>query len=136
MAKKELSLRKNWQTIAGKKGEKAEDMVKIILEYAAGEDYEVITKPDNFKHIYEDVELSDGVKSKIYNPDVTWKHGMVPDLSIKNTKTGKTLFIEVKRQDGWVENKPRSAGRGNVHERWLKFLERSLKYMIKTSFPF
>jgi len=44
-----------------------------------------------------------------------WKHGIVPDYAIDNIKTKKTLYIEVKRQDGWVEGKSRSAGRGNFY---------------------
>jgi hypothetical protein len=39
----------------------------------------------------------------------------------KTKKTEKTLYVEVKRQDGWVENKKQSAGRGNVHERSCKY---------------
>lgn len=46
--------------------------------------------------------------------------GISPDFSIKNTKTGKILFGEIKRQDGWVEGKDPSAGRGNAHERMCK----------------
>ena len=49
------------------------------------------------------------------------KHGISPDLSIKNTEKNKTIFIEVKRQDGWVEGGKRSDGRGNAHERSNKF---------------
>lgn len=46
--------------------------------------------------------------------------GVSPDFSIKNKKTGKILFGEIKRQDGWVEEKNPSAGRGNAHERMCK----------------
>ena len=46
--------------------------------------------------------------------------GVSPDFSITNRYTGKTLFGEIKRQDGWVEGKDPSAGRGNAHERMCK----------------
>ena len=46
--------------------------------------------------------------------------GVSPDFSITNTRTGKILFGEIKRQDGWVEGKDPSAGRGNAHERMCK----------------
>ena len=46
--------------------------------------------------------------------------GVSPDFSIKNIRTGKILFGEIKRQDGWVEGKTPSAGRGNAHERMCK----------------
>ena len=42
------------------------------------------------------------------------------EFSIKNKNTGKILFGEIKRQDGWVEGKDPSAGRGNAHERMCK----------------
>ena len=57
--------------------------------------------------------------SQIFNPDDEvmknaqsrgW--GVSPDFSITNKKTGKILFGEIKRQDGWVEGKNPSTGRG------------------------
>lgn len=54
--------------------------------------------------------------SLIYNPDETWVHGLIPDFAIDNTKIGKTLYVEVKRQDGWVEGKERKAGRKRTRE--------------------
>ena len=38
----------------------------------------------------------------------------------EDKKTGKILFGEIKRQDGWVEGKDPSAGRGTAHERMCK----------------
>jgi type II restriction enzyme MunI len=49
------------------------------------------------------------------------RHGIIPDFAIDNLKTKKPLYVEVKRQDGWVEGKEKSAGRGNAHERSCKF---------------
>lgn len=46
--------------------------------------------------------------------------GVSPDFSITNKRTGKILFGEIKRQDGWVEGKKPNDGRGNAHERMCK----------------
>ena len=39
--------------------------------------------------------------------------------------------MEVKRQDGWVEGKSRSAGRGNAHERSCKFFAPGLLKILR-----
>jgi hypothetical protein len=59
------------------------------------------------------------------------KHGVFPDFAIDNKKTGKTIYVEVKRQDGWVENKKRSAGRGNAHERLCKYFTPGLLQILR-----
>ena len=56
---------------------------------------------------------------------------MSPDYAIDNLDTKKTIYIEIKRQDGWVEGKPRSAGRGNAHERSCKFFTPGLKKALR-----
>ena len=92
-----------------------------------GTEYIISDHPTDLKHLYEKVELSPETLSQIFNPDkATMKNaqkrgwGVSPDFSIKNIKTGKILFGEIKRQDGWVEGKEPSAGRGNAHERMCK----------------
>ena len=67
----------------------------------------------------------------IYNPDKLWIHGVHPDFAIDNTKSKKTLYVEVKRQDGWVEGKHPSAGRGNAHERSCKFFTPGLLKILR-----
>lgn len=69
--------------------------------------------------------------AKIYNPNETWTHGVIPDYAIDNLKTKKTLYVEIKRQDGWVEGKPRKAGRGNAHERSCKFFTPGLLKILR-----
>lgn len=67
--------------------------------------------------------MSDDVLSQIYNPLIDLQKtqwGTSPDFAIENTVSGKILFGEIKRQDGWVEGKNPSAGRGNAHERLCK----------------
>lgn len=130
MAKKDLQGRDNWQTESGpsgKAGVAEKNLIAVFREAFKGTEYIISDHPTDLKHLYEKVELSPETLSQIFNPDkATMKNaqkrgwGVSPDFSIKNTKTGKILFGEIKRQDGWVEGKEPSAGRGNAHERMCK----------------
>ena len=144
MARKDLQKRKNWQTESGPQGKagKAEKNLIEALRKGLGKDiYEVIDHPSNFKHLYENVTLSKKNLSEIFTPDnkaieTAQKRGwgISPDFAILNKKTGKILFGEIKRQDGWVEGKEPSAGRGNAHERLCKlFTPGLMKIYRKTS---
>lgn len=147
MGKKELSKRENWQTKSGKKAAKAErNLYDVFNEYFRETKYMLIEKPKNFKNIYSKVRLSKETRLQIYNPKLNRKKewGLTPDFAIKNKETGKILFGEIKRQDGWVEGKDSSAGRGNVHERLgklfspglLKAYRREGKIKTKKVLPF
>lgn len=130
MARKDLQGRDNWQTESGpggKAGVAEQNLIAVFKEVFKGTDYVISDHPNNLKHLYENVQLSPETLSQIFNPDATtmknaqrrgW--GVSPDFSITNKKTGKILFGEIKRQDGWVEGKDPSAGRGNAHERMCK----------------
>lgn len=130
MAKKDLQGRDNWQTASGpsgKAGVAEKNLIAVFREAFKGTEYIISDHPTDLKHLYEKVELSPETLSQIFNPDkATMKNaqkrgwGVSPDFSIKNIKTGKILFGEIKRQDGWVEGKEPSAGRGNAHERMCK----------------
>ena len=64
-----------------------------------------------------------GTWKQIYNPNIDLSKkewGVSPHFAIQNKTSGKLLFGEIKRQDGWVEGKEPSAGRGNAHERLCK----------------
>lgn len=116
-------LRRKWQDYGGSHATEAEhSFIEVFTKLFEGTDYEVISQPTMFKSLYVDVELSKDELEAIYTPDepIT-KHGIQPDGAIRNKKTDKTIFVEIKRQDGWVEGKPRSAGRGNAHERLCKY---------------
>lgn len=89
------------------------------------------SKPKEFKNIYSNVKLDTKVLEDIYKPNKVWTHGVHPDFAIDNIKTKKTLYIEVKRQDGWVEGKQPSAGRGNAHERSCKFFTPGLLKILR-----
>jgi hypothetical protein len=132
VGKKELKGRENWQQQGGSKAESAEkEFFNVFTKYFNKTDYRVREKPKELKNIYNTVELSQEILSKIYNPDETWTHGIIPDYAIDNLKTKKTLYVEVKRQDGWVEGKQRNAGRGNAHERSNKLFTPGLQRVLR-----
>ena len=130
MAKKHLEGRGNWQSESGpggKAGTAERNLISVFEKAFEGTEYVISNHPKDFKHLYENVILSEETLSQIYNPDEEtmakarqrgW--GVSPDFSITNTRTGKTIFGEIKRQDGWVEGGKPSDGRGNVHERMCK----------------
>ena len=124
MGKKELSNRLNWENVSGKKAAIAEqNLYEVFYEAFEGTIYKLHEKPVHLKNLYANVKLSEDVLKQIYNPKIDYKNtawGVSPDFAIENTETGKILFGEIKRQDGWVEGKDPSAGRGNAHERLCK----------------
>jgi hypothetical protein len=115
--------RAKWQDYSGENAGAAEKFFFITLsKYFAGTEYVIREKPNEFRDLYVNVNLPDETIKAIYNPpEPITKHGISPDYAIDNTRTGKTLYVEVKRQDGWVEGKDRKAGRGNAHERSCKY---------------
>lgn len=124
MGREALSGRANWETISGQKATVAEkDLYDIFREEFRGTKYVLHEKPKHLKRLYASVVLDNDVISEIYNPNIDLENtlwGVEPDFAIENTETGKILFGEIKRQDGWVEGKDPSAGRGNAHERLCK----------------
>ena len=126
-------LRRKWQDYSGSNAGTAEvDFFKTFEVLFEDTEYKIRSKPKEFSKIYVDVELSDNEKSEIYTPKIPiTKHGVFPDFAIDNTETEKTVYIEVKRQDGWVEGKKRSAGRGNAHERSCKYFTPGLQKILK-----
>ena len=122
MSRRELSVRDNWQTVNELKAAKAEKRFYVIMKLLfENTEYVIRERPKELRNIYGDVKLEEEVEKEIYNPSKGWTHGIVPDYAIDNKNTKKTLYVEVKRQDGWVENKSPSAGRGNAHERCCKY---------------
>ena len=132
MGKKELSKRPVWQDQSGSKAGVAETaFYKAFLKEFKGSDFRLRPRPKELKNIYSGVELTKAVLAGIYNPNKNWTHGIFPDFAVDNVKTKKTLYVEVKRQDGWVEGKPPSAGRGNAHERSCKFFTPGLLKILR-----
>lgn len=130
MARNELRGRDNWQTASGPgglAGTAEKNLYNAFKRAFRGTIYKFSDHPTDLKHLYEDFDLPDDVIDQIYCPDENTMRnakkrgwGVSPDFSITNTVTGKILFGEIKRQDGWVEGKDPSAGRGNAHERMCK----------------
>jgi hypothetical protein len=132
MGTKDLRKRDVWQDASGERAGIAENtFYRIMAKEFEGSDFRVRVKPREFKNIYSKIKLSKSILDSIYSPDETWTHGVIPDFAIDNLKTKKTLYVEVKRQDGWVEGKPRKAGRGNAHERSSKFFTPGLLKILR-----
>jgi len=133
MGTDELRKRKTWQDSSGSKAGVAEkNFYDIMSQEFEGSDFRIRSKPREFKDIYSAITLSDEILAGIYTPeDEKWIHGITPDYAIDNVKSHKTLYVEVKRQDGWVEGKPRSAGRGNAHERLCKYFTPGLLRLMR-----
>ncbi|MCT8573754.1 MunI family type II restriction endonuclease [Glaesserella parasuis] len=144
MASNELRNRSNWQTLSGEKARKAEDLFHLGLQKALDEVYPkqflVQKHPDDFSEIYSTFDLPQEVKDKIYDINTQecnskgkkkYKWGIKMDFAIRNIQNGKTLFGEIKRQDGWVENTSPSAGRGNAHERSAKYFTPGLQRVLR-----
>ena len=132
MGKEDLKNREIWQDLSGGKAETAEkNFYTVLSKEFEGSNFRIRSKPREFTDIYAKIKLSPEILAKIYCPEETWKHGVIPDYAIDNTRNAKTLYVEVKRQDGWVENKMRSAGRGNAHERSNKFFTPGLLKILR-----
>lgn len=108
------------------------DFFMIFQKLFEDSEYRIRSKPREFSNVYKAVTLDEITLSEIYDPDEEYSHGLIPDYAIDNTKTGKTIYVEVKRQDGWVEGKTRSAGRGNAHERSNKLFTPGLTDLMRT----
>ncbi len=124
MGTKELRKRDKWQDYSGINAGVAEkSFYEVFKELFKGTNFRIRPKPQEFKNIYLHVKLDKDVLKQIYNvpKEKIKKHGIAPDYAIDNLDTKKTIYIEVKRQDGWVEGKERKVGRGNAHERSNKF---------------
>lgn len=126
-------LRKKWQDYSGKNAGGAEKkFFDVFNEIFEGTEYKIRAQPQEFKNIYVDYKLSKQVLSEIYTPpEPITKHGFSPDCAIDNTETNKTMYVELKRQDGWVEGGTRPDGRGNAHERSCKFFTPGLLKILR-----
>ena len=133
MGTNELRKRKTWQDRSGVLASEAEhSFFSVFTEAFFETNFSVRANPQEFSKIYVDFPLSEEVKNEIYTPDEPIKkHGITPDYAIDHQESGKTLYVEVKRQDGWVEGKSRSAGRGNAHERACKYFTPGLLKLLR-----
>ena len=133
MGSSENRLRKKWQHYGGCLATEAEHSVFTIFELLFQDtEYEIIKQPREFSNVYVDVQLSQDEIAEIYTPPCSvLRHGIRPDGAIRNKNTGKTIYLEIKRQDGWVEGKSRRAGRGNAHERLCKYFTPGILKLLR-----
>lgn len=126
--------RRKWQDYGGSHATIAEHSFQDVFNKVFRDtEYRVLSQPTCFKDIYVNVPLSKQELSEIYTPkEKITKHGIQPDGAIVNDRTGKIIFVEIKRQDGWVEGKPRAAGRGNAHERLCKYFTPGLLKTLRS----
>lgn len=126
-------IRRKWQDYGGNNATLAEtSFYECFGKVFLGTDFRIRAKPKEFQNIYVNVPLKEEDIKQIYNPkEPVTRHGVFPDYAIDNQKTKKTIFIEVKRQDGWVEGGKRSDGRGNAHERSCKFFTPGLMNLLR-----
>ena len=135
MGSKELRKRRIWQDYSGTNAAKAERSFYSAFQDAFhGTCYRIRSKPNEFINIYTTINLSEDDLAAIYSPPEPIKrHGIKPDYAIDNLDTNKTIYVEVKRQDGWVEGGKRADGRGNAHERSCKFFTPGLMQILRSS---
>jgi len=143
MASSELRNRANWQTISGFNALETEAKFKHSLQSALDTVYPnrfKIEKPSEFSDIYSTHKLSDNILAMIHNVDTTelkknnkpkYSWGISMDFVIRNIENKKSLFGEIKRQDGWIETTNMAAGRGNAHERCCKYFTPGLLKAIR-----
>lgn len=126
-------LRKKWQDYSGHQAADAElSFYQVFNELFKGSPLTIIKHPPIFDRIYVDFPLEQQEMGEIYIPkEHITKHGIKPDFLIRNEASGKEIYVEVKRQDGWVENKKRTAGRGNAHERLCKYFTPDLLKLMR-----
>lgn len=128
-------LRRKWQDYGGGNAAVAEAaFFNSFQKVFQDTEYRIRAKPKDFQRIYVDISLTEKEVSEIYNPTkpIT-RHGVSCDYAIDNIRTNKTLYVEVKRQDGWVEGGKRSDGRGNAHERSCKFFTPGLLKILRNA---
>ena len=128
-------LRRKWQDYSGRNAIIAEhNFFETFQTLFLDSEYFIRRSPNEFKDLYINVELSKEEILEIYNPNtIITRHGVFPDYAITNNETNKTIYVEVKRQDGWVEGKVRADGRGNAHERSCKFFTPGLQKKLRES---
>lgn len=126
-------IRRKWQDYGGSNASFAEaSFFECFMNVFQSTEYTIHAKPKDFQNIYVNFPLKPEDLSQIYNPKIPiTRHGVFPDYAISNNRTGKKVYIEVKRQDGWVEGGSRSDGRGNAHERSCKFFTPGLINILR-----
>jgi hypothetical protein len=132
MGRVALRQRAVWQDQSGPKATTAEQQFFAVFKNEfQNTPLRMDVKPRDFINMYLNVPLDPNEAAEIYNPlKPINRHGIIPEGAIRNIDTKKSLYVELKRQDGWVEGGKRSDGRGNAHERLCKYFAPGLREVI------
>jgi hypothetical protein len=112
-----LSGRDKWQDMSALRGSSGEHIFNGVMatHLSSVDNYDFVKKPKTLRHIYKK------------------GHGIVPDFSITNTETNKTIWVELKRQ----------GNSGNAHERACKYFApaivqsaKKIGNLLDDEFPF
>lgn len=127
--------RQKWQDYSLSNANEAEGQFdEVLTSHFINSDFRVRAKPSEFSKLYVGYELSPQVAREIYTPpEPVKRHGVFPDFAIDCLSTQRTMYVEVKRQDGWVEGGKRADGRGNAHERSCKFFTPGLQNALRAA---
>ena len=99
-----LAGRGNWQEEASERGQAGEGSFEAVMRaHLEGAPFEVAAKPTDLAGIYGALTDARGRERP---------HGIRPDYAIRGVASGRTVYVEIKRQ--------RAAG--NAHERACKYL--------------
>lgn len=100
MGRIELSDRDKWQDDAAVGGQRAETAFAVAIQRAIEGSVDLVadSKPSDLAGMY-------GWRSS------GRKHGIKPDYAIRRRSTGRTMYVEIKRQQA----------KGNAHERACKY---------------
>ena len=109
MGSESLANREKWQDKASLQGHGGENILDTVLNSLLdGTELETTKSPSDLNSIYGSRQSGQ-------------PHGIRPDYKIKNKATGKSIYIEMKRQ------KPE----GNAHERAGKYMMPGILYSIR-----
>ncbi len=144
MTSRNLSLRDNWQTESNKNALRTELIFRNALQTQLDVHYPsrffIENQPRDFCNIYSSFELPKDTLSQIYDVDARqtkpngkplYQWGISMDFAVRNKQNGKTLFGEIKRQNGWIETTQMKDGRGNAHERCCKYFTPGLQQALR-----
>lgn len=133
MSNNEKKARKSWQKEGLEGATNAENnFFNVFKEYFIGTEYKIRARPKELQHIYEGIELSDDILCEIYVPEKkSRRHGIIPDFAIDNINTKKTVYVESKRQNGYVKGGVPKDGRGNAHERLSKYFLPGIQKILR-----
>lgn len=122
---KQVQKKKSWQKDARKRTIFDEQRISDTLEaFFKGTEYTYIKSPRKmFKNFFMSGTLTDHDKEVMYTPEKGIRSlDMEPDGIIINNRTGKSILLEHKRQDGLTEGRASDKSSGNQYERVGRYM--------------